>query len=76
MTDQRGPMSSVDIVEDLAARIADGRYPPGSKLESYADLASLYDVSEATIATVLAELRSRGLVFGIQGKGVYVKRKS
>lgn len=66
------PMSSDQIVSDLAERIRLGEYEPGSQLPTYATLAVLYDVSPATIAIVIRILRDRGLVIGVRGRGTYV----
>jgi GntR family transcriptional regulator len=66
------PMSSDQIVEDLAARIKAGEYKPGEQLPTYAVLAGLYDVSPATIAIVIRILRDRGIVVGVRGRGTYV----
>jgi len=66
------PMSSVQIADDLAARIRSGEYPPGERLPSYAELAELYDVSVSTVQQVLVRLKERGLVVGLQGRGTYV----
>ncbi|WP_442788731.1 winged helix-turn-helix domain-containing protein [Dactylosporangium sp. NBC_01737] len=65
-------MSSGQIVDDLAERIRAGEYEPGSQLPTYAALASLYDVSPATVAIVVRILRERGLVVGVPGRGTYV----
>ena len=66
------PMSSSQIVDDLAERIRAGEYPPGSQLPTYAALAALYDVSPATVAIVIRILRDRGVVVGVPGRGTYV----
>jgi GntR family transcriptional regulator len=66
------PMTTDEIVDDLADRIKRGQYPPGTKLPTYAELAELYDVSVATIGFVVTRLKDRGLVIGRQGRGVYV----
>ncbi|GAA1575552.1 hypothetical protein GCM10009827_116740 [Dactylosporangium maewongense] len=66
------PMSSGQIVDDLAARIRSGEYVPGTQLPTYASLADLYDVSPATIAIVIRILRERGLVVGVPGRGTFV----
>ncbi|WP_433200718.1 winged helix-turn-helix domain-containing protein [Dactylosporangium sp. CS-047395] len=66
------PMSSSQIVEDLAERIRLGEYPPGSQLPTYDSLANLYNVSPATIAIVVRILRDRGLVVGVPGRGTFV----
>lgn len=71
------PMSSAQIIDDLTARIESGEMAPGEKLPSYQELVELYSISLGTAAKVVLLLRERGLVFGIQGKGVYVaERKS
>lgn len=66
------PLTYREIANDLAARIACGEYGPGDKLPSYAELAALYGVAVTTAQRAIALLRDRGLVFGIQGRGVYV----
>lgn len=68
------PMSSTEIVEDIAARIErrESGYLPGDKLPTYAELAELYSVSQATAARVYRDLRVRGLIKGTSGRGVYV----
>lgn len=67
------PKTSAQIVEDLTARIQSGEYPPGSQLPSYAQLKEMYEpVSVATIARVIRDLRMRGTVVGIPGRGVFV----
>lgn len=68
------PMSSAEIVEDIAVRIANGEagYLPGDQLPSYSQLADLYSVSPATAARVYRDLRMMRLVKGSTGRGVYV----
>lgn len=65
-------MTFRDIANDLAARIRNGEYPPGSLIPSYADLADLYSVSTATAYRAVSLLTDRGLVRGEQGRGVFV----
>jgi GntR family transcriptional regulator len=69
------PMTSNQIVKDLTDRIEAGEYQPGSQLPTYAALAKLYSVSEATIAIVVRILRERGVVVGVQGRGTYVTER-
>lgn len=66
------PMSSAQIVDDIAARIASGEYPPGTRLPSQRDLAELYTVGTSTAYRIFEELKRRGLVVGSQGRGMYV----
>lgn len=69
------PMTSSQIVDDLAERIRLREYPPGTQLPTYAALAGLYDVSPATIAIVIRILRERGLVVGVPGRGTFVAER-
>jgi GntR family transcriptional regulator len=61
------------IADDIAARIATGEYPPGSKIPSYSQLAALYSVSISTAQRAVMVLRERGHVVGAQGRGVFVR---
>lgn len=67
------PMTSAQIVDDLAARIMAGEYTAGQRLPSYAEFADLYSVSVSTVSRAVAILRDRGLVVGVQGRGLYVQ---
>lgn len=68
------PLSYIEIADDIAGRITAGEYPAGSKLPSYAELATLYSVSERTAARAYERLRliSDGRVVGSTGRGVFV----
>ncbi len=67
------PMSAAQIADDLAARIADGDYgPPGTQLPTYQQLATLYSVGMTTIAKVVLDLKWRGVVVAVQGRGTFV----
>jgi GntR family transcriptional regulator len=62
-------------VEDvLAASMADGTFPPGSRLPSEDRLAERFAVSRTTIRTTIAHLVRRGLVEIRRGKGTFVTR--
>jgi GntR family transcriptional regulator len=65
-------MSADQIADDLAARIKAGEYKPGTQLPPYRVLADLYNVGMTTVAKVMVILRTRGVVIGVQGRGVYV----
>jgi GntR family transcriptional regulator len=65
-------MSSDQIIEDLTERIRAGEYPPGTQMPTYRELAQLYDVGFTTVANVYRRMRDRGLLVGVQGRGVYV----
>lgn len=68
-------MTSEQIADDMAARIASGEYPPHTRLPSIRELADLYSVSTGTIAQVQRLLRGRGLTYGVPGAGVYVEER-
>jgi GntR family transcriptional regulator len=56
----------------LAAGIADGTYPPGSRLPSIADLVGTYGIARATAGKVLRGLVADGLAEISPGMGTYV----
>lgn len=64
------------IADELTRAIADGTYPPGAQIPSYAQIAELYSVSESTAFRAVALLNDRGLVEGRPGRGVYVKEQT
>jgi len=66
------PMTNAQIANDLADRIRRGEYPPGSQLPTYAELADMYSVSISTIQRALERLKERGLIYGSQGRGLFV----
>lgn len=65
-------LSAPQIADDIRDRIRSGEYPPGSKLPSYPQLAEIYSVHPATIQRAMTILRTRGDVYGQQGRGVFV----
>lgn len=65
-------LSAAEIADDIRERIRTGEYPPGSKLPSYPQLAEMYSVHSATIQRAMTILRTRGDVYGEQGRGVFV----
>jgi GntR family transcriptional regulator len=73
-TPQRGFLYN-DLLSELRSRIARGRYRPGSRLPSLAELTKEFDVSSITVRRALRELVYEGLVRGHQGLGVFVKSK-
>jgi GntR family phosphonate transport system transcriptional regulator len=56
----------------LSADIAEGRYAPGDKLPTEADLARRFGVNRHTVRRALAELAEAGLTFARRGAGVFV----
>ncbi|WP_232383274.1 GntR family transcriptional regulator [Actinomadura violacea] len=63
----------VQLADLVAARIADGTYPPRTAIPSGAELAEECDVSPRTATEAVKILKERGLVRGVPGKAVIVK---
>ena len=61
-----------DIAERIAAMIAEGAYPPGSRLPGEREMAEQFGVSRVTIREAEIALQARGLVRIKTGSGVYV----
>src|SRR5882672_9226177 len=56
----------------LAAAIADGTFPPGSRLPNEDELVERYAVSRTTIRQTIQNLVRRGLIEIRRGKGTFV----
>ena len=63
------------LLSALRTRIADGTYPPGSRLPSLAEMTRSFRVSAITVRRALRELVYEGLVEGHQGLGVFVRTR-
>lgn len=61
------------IVDDLRRSIANGEIPPGEALPSNAQLKRRYNVASQTAQNAINALKSEGLVYGVAGKGVFVR---
>lgn len=60
------------IADLLTERIADGTYPGDSRLPSEIALQEETGAARETIRQAIAELRTRGLIETVPGKGSYV----
>ncbi|WP_375691158.1 phosphonate metabolism transcriptional regulator PhnF [Pseudooceanicola sp. LIPI14-2-Ac024] len=58
----------------LTADIAEGRYVPGDKLPTEADLSARFGVNRHTVRRALAEMADLGLTHARRGAGVFVKQ--
>jgi Transcriptional regulators len=65
-----------DVASKLRKRISAGTYSPNAKLPSLHDLVEEFDVSAISVRRALRELAYEGLIYGEQGRGVFVKPKS
>ncbi|WP_017584898.1 GntR family transcriptional regulator [Nocardiopsis ganjiahuensis] len=60
------------IATVMAARIADGTYPPRRRIPGEHDLCEEFGVSRPTIRSAIGLLQDKGLVITVRGKGRYV----
>ena len=71
--DLDGPEPLYEQIADvLAARIADGTYPPRRRVPSEAALCEEFGVARPTARSAIRLLVDRGLVRTVRGKGSYV----
>src|SRR5579859_7636113 len=80
MTEHEGPrfpprgrrLVYVQIADVLAARIEDGTYPADGRLPAELDLVAEFGSSRESVRRAVDELRRRGLVETVRGKGTFV----
>lgn len=71
--DPKGPrLVYVQIADDIEAKIASGAYLPGNPLPGLTALTEEYGAARMTIRRAIRELRERGRVEVVPGKGTYV----
>jgi DNA-binding transcriptional regulator YhcF (GntR family) len=68
--------SFVQLVGVVRAAIADGRFGPGDRLPSRAELQQRYGVAGGTVTNAMRSLITQGLVVARPGKGVFVRSSS
>lgn len=68
----RSGLRYVQIADDIQDRITKGELKPNARLISERDLAVYYHCSYGTIRRVMQELRERGYVETLHGKGTFV----
>ena len=61
-----------EICATLKTDIREGRYPPGGKLPTEANLAARFGVNRHTVRRALAEMHGEGLTHARRGAGVFV----
>lgn len=66
----------VAVADYLAAQIASGALKVGQRLPSERKLAEMYGVAYMTVRRAMKELRERGVVVSVHGKGTYVAQPS
>ena len=62
----------VQLADELAKRIEDGIYPPEGRLPAELDLVAEFGASRESVRRAVAELRRRGLIETVKGKGSFI----
>lgn len=62
----------VALADELAKRIEDGIYPPEGRLPAELELVDEFGTSRESARRAVAELRRRGLIETVPGKGSFV----
>ncbi|MFI9204058.1 GntR family transcriptional regulator [Streptomyces sp. NPDC053048] len=62
------------VLAALVTEIEAGKYAPGAKIPSEAELCERFGVARETARRAVRELRERGLVETEWGKGTFVRR--
>ncbi len=63
---------SVQVAADIEAEIDAGTLAPDTRLPSELELSQQYGVARITVRRAMAELRERGKIVTVQGRGTYV----
>jgi len=63
---------SVQVATDIEADIDAGKLSPDTRLPSEAELSQQYGVARVTVRRAIAQLRERGKVVTVHGRGTYV----
>ncbi|WP_263167703.1 GntR family transcriptional regulator [Streptomyces sp. SCSIO ZS0520] len=63
----------MQLAQELAKAIKEGRYEPGDRLPSEAEMKAEYGVSQVTVRSALDELRGMGLIVKRHGLGSIVQ---
>jgi GntR family transcriptional regulator len=62
------------VADVIRQRIADGTYPPRTRVPSVIQLATEFGIAQATAQKVHAGLRAEGLIYTEPGLGSFVSR--
>jgi len=69
----RRKTSFIDVTDQVAREIAEGRLAPGEQLPPQRDFAHQRGIAASTASRAYAELARRGLVIGEVGRGTFVR---
>lgn len=71
--DRRGPaLVYMAVADDVARRIAAGELSTGDRIPGELEMTETYGIARMTVARAVRELRERGLVQTVRGKGTFV----
>lgn len=74
--DPSGPLHVYMVVADhIAGQIASGKLKPGTRLPGELTMAATYGIARMTASRAVRELRERGLVHTVRGKGTFVREQ-
>ena len=62
----------VQVADYVAGRVVSGDLAPGARLPAERDLAEQWGVAYQTVRRAMRELRERGLVASVVGKGTFI----
>lgn len=62
----------VAVADHISARIDAGELTPGARLSPERELAAEYGVAYLTVRRAMVELRERGRIITVHGKGTFV----
>lgn len=62
---------AAQVARDIEADIDHGVIPPDTRLPSEAELAAQYGVARLTVRRAIAQLRDRGKVLTVHGRGSF-----
>ena len=74
--DSRKRTKYLDIVEGLRTDLGSGKYRPGARLPSEAELVRKFAVSRMTVVKAIQQLQQEGLVSRRPGSGTYASGKA
>jgi DNA-binding GntR family transcriptional regulator len=66
----------VQTADALRKEIQNGRLAPGAKLPSARELQEQYGIANSTAQNALRLLKDEGLIYSVQGRGVFVRQLS
>lgn len=62
------------LADAIREQIRTGQLKPGDKLPSITELKAIHGVSYGPVRTAMIVLKAEGLIEGVPGEGVYVRR--